>query len=166
MMKRSIHDFKWHVVWKKITIDEIEQVVAFWLRLGILSRLEAAKRAKQVVIIIKNKNEEVVGVSTAFHTYFKELRSYVYAYRCLIHKDSRVIGMETKLTIETKSILEGQLHSFKENKPVGLLAVVQNERLSSNARYAIWPGVNMIYIGNNSTGDSIRISYFDNARLA
>ncbi|MTI38070.1 hypothetical protein [Fulvivirga lutimaris] len=164
-MKRSIQDFKWHIVWKKITSEEVIQIVGFWLRLGILSRPEAYKRANQVVIMIKNKNDELIGVSTAFPTYFDQLRAHVYAYRCLIKKDSRVIGLETKLTLETKSVLQKGLSGVKENKPVGLLAVVQNERLSNDARYAVWPGVNMIYVGNNNAGHSIRVSYFDHVKL-
>lgn len=165
MKSRSIRNYRLENVWRKVDEERLEQIVNFWLGLGILNTSQAYKRAKQVVIMIKNDRDELVGVSTAFHTYFEKLKSYVYAYRCLIQKESRVIGLETKLTIETKSVLEKGLDDFKENKPVGLLAVIQNERLSSVARYAIWPGVNMIYIGKNSAGESMRISYFDDARM-
>lgn len=165
METSSINQLKWQVVWRCISEEQIEQVVAFWTGLGILPSDEAYKRAQQVVIIIKNQIDEVIGISTAFYFQFDKLQAYVYAYRCLIKKEARVVGLETKLTIETKMALEADAKTILKNKPVGMLAVVQNKALKTKCNKAVWPDIELIYIGDTPTGDQYRISYFENARI-
>src|SRR5688572_14552895 len=67
---------------------------------------ELKKRLQQVVFLIQTPAGEVVGVSTAFKAYVKQLKNYLYAFRCFIAPDFRIPGLTSTLLVKTRDYLE------------------------------------------------------------
>ncbi|HNP18529.1 MAG TPA: hypothetical protein PKL31_08860 [Fulvivirga sp.] len=161
-MLKTINDFEFVSIWNTDNKELKKQLFTFWLEHDLMLKEEAVKRVDQAVVIIKC-NGKIVGVSTVFKTYFKKLAANVYAYRCFIEKAYRAPALSTRLTIETKRILATALS--ESDKPVGLLAVIQNQKIKQYWNKAVWPDVDLVYIGNAANGDHFRISYFENSKI-
>jgi hypothetical protein len=122
------------------------------------------ERVNQLVYIIRNEDKKVIGISTAFKAYIKQLKNYFYVFRCLITPENRIPGMDAKLTVITRDFLESIHDSDTPNVAIGLLALIENKHLKERS-LAVWPASGMVYIGNSREGKHIRVYYFKGARI-
>lgn len=160
---KSVNDFNFDNIWSSNDEAVANELVSFWAKHGILGADLSEHRSKQAVFVIRHDENAIVGVSTAVKIFHQPLRSYVYLYRCFIAPSARIAGLETMLTAKTKDYLES-IHQEEEPIAVGFLLVAQSESLKKYNK-AVWPGLNMMFIGNTATGDPIRICYFKKARI-
>jgi hypothetical protein len=124
---------------------------------------EARSRIDQSIYIIKTAESKVVGISTAYKTYIQQLRNYLYAFRCFIAPDHRVPGLTSSLLVRTRDYLE-EIHlqdGPEYERCIGLITLVENDRIMEHRREAIWPASKMVYIGNSANGKHIRVYYFN-----
>lgn len=162
---KSVKDFHFFNGWKKLSLGDQLMLKDFWRSRNLMTDDDIEKRVHQAVVLIKNRDNNIVGVSTVFRTYFEQLKSEVYVYRCYIDPKFRAPGLDVMLTIKTKEFLESELRKMDGVVPVGLLAVIQNESMIRNWTKAIWPDVDMVYIGDTPEGYHLRISYFMHAKI-
>ncbi len=153
-------------VWRKDLGELKREILIMWKQHnpGIEER-KAEERLSQVVYIIKNELDQVVGVSTAFKAYIKQYRNYFYSIRLLILPTFRSHKLATTLLVKSRDFLESIREEDKPDPAIGLITLVENELLKQNKREAIWPASKMIYAGNSSKGHHIRIYYFKGAMV-
>jgi hypothetical protein len=151
-------------VWGK-KLPEIEsQVLKIWKELGGLTDSQCKERLNQLAFVVLNGAGEVVGISTAFKTFIKQLNNYLYAFRCIILPESRIPGMDAKLLVVTRDFLESIHKDDERDISVGVITLVENPGLKQR-NHAIWPASQMVYIGNSKNGSHIRVYYFKGARI-
>lgn len=159
---KSINDFKFENVWSMVDSKTEADLVSFWEEHEVLDRSLRQHRAKQAAFLLYHQ-DKLVGVSTVAKVVHKPINSYVYLYRCFIAPKYRTAGLDTMLTAKTKDYLES-IHKNEQPQAVGFLVVAQSEFLKQWNK-AVWPGLDMMYIGNTEEGDPIRIYYFKGAKI-
>lgn len=125
-------------------------------------------RLGQAVCLIRDtETQKVAGISTAEKKQVPSLNNnYLYEFRCYISENFRIAGLDVKLSRETFDFLES--HAGKDSdKPIGIFAVLENERLKQEPlwRRAVWPEIEMYFMGYTNSGNPIRVHYFKGARI-
>lgn len=153
-------------VWQKMSPGLEKEVITFWednkmLRPGFSSE----ERARQVALLIRSQKEnKIVGVSTAATVTFKQLNSNnFYLYRSIILTGYRHPGLTSKIIVETRDLLEAFSKQDASNRCIGMLTFVENPRIQQFRREAIWPASKMAFIGVDKEGRHIRVYYFRGA---
>lgn len=160
------HKVTFENLWQKDLGELKKEIITIWKQYHPgLEEDNAEERAKQIVFVIKNEFDQVVGISTAFKAYIKQLRNYLYAFRILILPEYRRPGLSTKLIIETRDFLESIHQQDETNRAVGIISLVENEGLKKVKREAILSASKLVYIGNSSKGHHIRVYYFKGATI-
>lgn len=152
-------------VWGRPVSAFRDDVLSFWKRHGGPVGDVAEQRLKQLVYVVRNESGAVVGASTAFKGYVKQLRNHFFIFRLMIAPESRIPGLTSRLLVSTREYLELIHQQEGQDIPIGLLTVVQNEKLKKFRNEAIWPASKMVYIGNTPEGHHIRVYYFKGARI-
>jgi len=123
------------------------------------------ERIPQVVFAVETEGA-VVGVSTAYKALVPRLKHNFFAFRCFIDPAWRIPGLTSQLIVRTRDFLEEFNSTLAENeKCIGLITLVENERIKKYRNEAVWPASQMIYIGNSPKGHHIRVYYFNKAML-
>lgn len=156
-------------VYRNVSGAVAAELSALWkLEGAIADDLEISNRLLEVVyIIMDTATGQVVGVSTAVKKKVLALNgNFLYEFRCYIGEAYRIAGLDVKLSRLTFDYLE-QLASGDPEKPVGIFTVFGNDRLKQHPvwRRAVWPEIDMHFIGYNKNGDPIRVHYFKGARI-
>jgi hypothetical protein len=151
--------------WLKDTADIHESVLDLWKHHHGPVGGNAEQRLRQLVFVIRNERGEVVGMSTAFKAYVKQLRNYFYACRLMLVPDYRIPGLTSKLLVSTRDFLESLHPDEPVNPAIGLITLVENARIKENRNEAIWPASGMVYIGNSKEGHHIRVYYFKGVEI-
>jgi hypothetical protein len=152
-------------VWRKEATEVRQQVMNIWKQMGGLDQQQAAQRIDQLVYVVKDDSGKVIGISTAFKAYIKQLRNHLYAFRCMLVPECRIPGLTSKLLVITRDFLEAIHEQDGEEKAIGVITLVENERIKQSRTEAIWPASKMVYIGNSKEGHHIRVYYFKGARI-
>ena len=125
-------------------------------------------RLNQVAILIRDSESGMVaGVSTVEKKRVQALNNnYLYEFRCYIGKAYRIAGLDVKLARMTFDFLES-ISRDDVNKPVGIFTVLENEKLKQEPvwRRAVWPEIEMYFVGYTSSGNPIRVHYFKGVRI-
>jgi hypothetical protein len=160
---------KQNIVFENVWMKEVpkikHQVIDIWKQTGGLDAAQAMERLNQLVYVIKNNEGNVIGMSTAFKAYIKQLRNNLYAFRCMLIPDCRIPGLTSKLVVMTRDFLESIHEQDGPEPPIGVITLVENDRIKQSRREAIWPASKMVYIGNSKEGHHIRVYYFKGARI-
>lgn len=152
-------------VWRADVSEVSGQVLDIWKQYGGPVADLAGERLSQLVFLIRNDAGQVVGMSTAFKAYVKQLRNHFFAVRLMLIPDYRIPGLTSKLLVTTRDFLESACASESSPQPIGLITLVENNRLKEKRNEAIWPASGMVYIGNSRDGHHIRVYYFKGARI-
>lgn len=157
--------FSFHNYWRKDKTEIKADLSQFWISNEVLKASRVDNRVDETVIICRNKQGQLIGVSTVFKSLVEQLRNEAYVFRCFIAEAHRAPALDTQLVLKTFQILEQSVASGAKDKAIGLLMVVQNELIKNNWNKAIWPDTEMVYIGNLPNGDHLRIRYFKGVRV-
>lgn len=152
--------------WKKDISEIRSQVLEIWWNSGGPRGEKATERLSELVFVVRNNEGDVVGISTAFKAYVKRLRNHFYALRLMLLPQYRIPGLTSKLLVETCGFLESIHDQDEKDKAIGVLTLVENERLKEKRNEAIWPASKMVYIGNSQDGHHLRVRYFKGARIS
>jgi|APTNR8051073442_1049403.scaffolds.fasta_scaffold00032_98 hypothetical protein len=156
-------------VYKKVNNSTKDEIVEFWKREGGLTDESViSERLKQVVYIIcDSESGKLVGVSTAEKKRVQALNNnYFYEFRCLIDKAYRIAELDVKLSRITFDLLQS-VSSQDGNLVIGIISVLENEELKQEPvwRRAVWPEIDMYFVGYTNSGNPIRVHYFKGARI-
>jgi hypothetical protein len=154
----------------KNDLQSVKQEVAkFWKSEGALVEdLHIEERLSQVVFIIRNSESgNLVGVSTAEKKKVQALNNnYFYEFRCFIEDAHRIAGLDVKLSSMTFNFLES-IRGQDPHKPIGIFSVLENDTLKKEPvwRRAVWPEIEMYFVGFTNSGNPIRVHYFKGVRI-
>jgi hypothetical protein len=151
--------------WKKDVSAVSAGILKVWTDHGGPIGGKALERLKQLVFVVRTEEGVVVGISTAFKVYVKQLRNHFYAIRLMLVPDFRIPGLTSKLLVSTRDFLESIHTTDNEDPAIGIITLVENDRLKERRNEAIWPASGMVYIGNSAEGHHIRVYYFKGARI-
>lgn len=154
-------------VWMKSVPGLREEIVAFWeVNRMLPPEADPKERAMQAVLVVRNLAGEIVGITTADFVQFKQLNNNLfYLFRMAVVPQFRVPGIESKLIVDTRDILEAYAAKATENKCIGVLTFAENPQVIANRTWAVWPASKMVFIGNDAKGRHIRVYYFKGARI-
>ncbi|MBL6449212.1 hypothetical protein JMN32_23080 [Fulvivirga sp. 29W222] len=151
-------------VWEK-DLDLKERVKEFWRQLKALpENVNVDERARQLVFVAVD-DARVIGVTTAQRARIPKLNdNYFYNFRTLIHPKYRIPGLVDKLAVLTRDFLE-TLYISGQSDCIGLITLIENERLKQERREAVFPSTKMAFIGQTKAGHHIRLYYFKGAKI-
>lgn len=156
-------------VFKKVPQQVKNEITALWKSEGALKDDPIIEeRLNQVVFIIRDSESGVLaGLSTAEKKRVEALNNnHLYEFRCFIGEPHRIAGLDVKLSRVTFDFLES-ISGKDFDKSIGIFTVLENERLKQEPvwRRAVWPEIDMYFIGYTSSGNPIRVHYFKRARI-
>ncbi|MEI9920080.1 MAG: hypothetical protein WDO14_14975 [Bacteroidota bacterium] len=154
-------DFEISNVWMKITPELGQEIIEFWTSNRMLKpNVDVQERAKQIVLTFRHKGK-IVGLTSAGVVRYQPLNSNIFfIFRMIVLPEFRIPGIESKLIVETRDILEAFSEKQTENKCIGILTFVENPQLIAKRTKAVWPSSKMVFIGNDKSGRQIRLYYF------
>ncbi len=155
-------------LWLKPDSPVHHQIRQLWKKhFPSLSEEQVDKRLNQVVFAVQTKAGEVVGVSTAFRAYVQQLRNHMYAFRFFIDPAYRIPGLMEVILVKTRDFMEeiSQTDGPEDKRCIGMITLVENERIMKYRTEAIFPASKMVYIGNSPKGYQIRAYYFKKALI-
>jgi hypothetical protein len=156
-------------LWQKSNTSSHAGVKLLWKKhFPFLTDEQVAQRLAQVVFTLQTSTGEVMGVSTAHKAYIYQLKNQLYAFRCFIDPAYRIPGLTSTLIVKTRDWLEEiyMTDGKEEERCIGMITLVENERIMKYRNEAIWPASKMVYIGNSPKGFHIRAYYFKKALIA
>ena len=157
-------DLVFECLWNKRSLVDIEKVRELWRKYRALENEELIEtRSRQIVFVVKNAQDDVVGVSTVRPVKAALLNNHMfYEFRCFIAPPARAPGLDSLLALKTKQFLE-QLDTSGTFK--GIIMIVENAELKKQRTKAVWPATGMVFAGYTSRGDHVRVGYFKGARI-
>ena len=164
---KSISEFTFHPIQGRISPGDESSVIKIWTDEAEMDPQEAARRISELVLLIRDGEGNIAGVSTAAKMKVKFLNeNWFYQLRYFIVPAFRFAGLGFKLTKATVEHLE-EKYLMEHERMVGVLAVQQNHdiRYLQAARKTILRNVPFVFAGHTSTGDPVQIYYFNNARI-
>ena len=153
-------------VWKKVTPELETELVKFWIsNKAIASEDDAAKRTKQVVCIARDDSGAIVGASTAHPRIVPRLRQPMYYYRNFLAESVRGQRLGREFLQQTKQALQEYNLALAKPLCLGLIIEIENKRLAAEHNEAQWKETGFTFIGYSPKGLTLRVWYFDGARL-
>lgn len=153
-------------VWQRATPEQEAEVRRFWQDSGLrLNDARLEQRCRQLVLIARNLQQNVIGVCTAYKTFARGLNNYVYMYRTMVNADYRRSGMAIDMLETTRDFFNERFRSGIDAECVGLMFVLENPELGAAIRRAVCPRTGFIFMGFNRKGQQVRLFYFDDARI-
>ena len=152
-------------VFGKLDQDLAGELIGVWKKFNLLAESESGNtRVKQVVMVVRNKNHEIIGISTAYPIQVEQLKNKLFAFRCMLVPEYRYPGLLTKLTVMTRDFLE-EVHLTYDPYCIGIITEVQNTKLNDHRKEAVYPGSGFTFIGYSKKGFQIRVYYFKGAKI-
>ncbi|MEQ8926241.1 MAG: hypothetical protein RLO81_10540 [Fulvivirga sp.] len=135
------------------------QVIEFWLQHGVLNQRAARERVSDVLIIARNTENKIIGIFTYALKYIPLLRNYMYLIRLSISPGNSSAFLVLKMGKMAYEVLKEKAKT-EQKKPLGLFALIQNNKMIRKWNWAIWPRLPFIYIGSTNSGHHRRVLYF------
>lgn len=154
------------IVWTKVSSELQREIIEFWQSNNMLPpNVNAGERAQQVILIVR-ENGRIVGLTSADLVRFKQLNDNLfYLFRMIVLPQYRLPGIESKLAVESRDLLERFARTQSVNRSIGLLVFVENPKLREKRNEAVWPATKLVYIGSDKQGRHIRVYYFKGAMI-
>jgi hypothetical protein len=158
-------DIQFDCIWKKNFPQERQQAIALWNRFNISEPQEVTARWAEQIAFVAKKNNEVIAITWVNPVKVNLLNNnYFLEYRIFISPGHRIFPLVLKLTLKTKEFFE-QNREVLQPACIGMIVVVENQKMKSKLNMAQWPMVEMTFAGYTPAGHHIRVSYFKGARI-
>ena len=153
-------------VWKQVTPDLAQELMAFWqASKAVVEPGAAATRALQAVCVARDGNGALCGVATAVVKALPRLRQPTYYYRQFFAKALRGQHQELAFFQFAKRVLQDYNAALPKAESLGILLEIENAKIAAAYRRAHEPGFEATFIGYSPRGLQLRVSYFDAAVL-
>ena len=153
-------------VWKQVTPELADELVAFWLENKALGdEASARQRTEQAICIARDKDDAICGVGTAVVKTLPRLRQPMYSYRQFFARSLRGHRQELPFYRHCKQVLQDYNADLPVAESLGILLEIENSKIAAAYKRAIEPGFDAVFIGYSPRGLELRVSYFENAVL-
>ena len=152
-------------VWQNKSDELIQEIIAFWKSHRVIpSNVDIDDRARQVVLAVRNEEEQIVGVTTSYLTKYAPLKNTFFVFRGMLAPEYRIPGLFIKMTIASIQILEKYSSKLNETeRPIGVLTEIENPGLKKTRMTKSPSG--MTLIGFSAKGNPMYVYYFKGARF-
>lgn len=137
-----------------------EDVIAMWISEGALGPEDARRRARDVILVAVDRDDGVVGVSTAWLQDNPALRMPLWNYRTFVAREHREGDIAFLLLHSTRDHLRERYEAGTDTRALGIVFEVQNEILKRARNQAVWPTSRFVFIGEDERGAHHRVHYF------
>ena len=152
--------------WQRGDRQVERDAIAFWHRLGLLPiDVAPADRAKELAAAAYDEAGKLVGVSTIFLAPYEPLRRRFAWYRCAVDPDHRRALTSTSLTVFTRDLIERWSAEHREEKVLGLGAVIDSRALAARQKDPLWANTRLNLVGHTGDGRQVRIAWFAHAEV-
>ena len=153
------HGYSLFAVYGVTTQKCRKEILELWQRNNaIASSYINEDRARQVVYMIRNASDQLVGVSTVYVSNFKRPGNPYFFYRMFIQQGDRVPGLMRFVTLRTRDLLAA---NHKQGQPHGLLIVTENQKLMRPGMQRMFNRNGFEYLGQGPRGNDIWVSHFN-----
>ncbi len=152
-------------VWQSKSAELIEDIIAFWkAHRAIPPNADITKRAQQVVLVVRNEKDQIIGITTSYLTNYAPLKNSFFVFRGMLAPEYRIPGLFIKMTLTTIQVLEDFSKTLNgKDRPIGIIAEIENPHLKE-ARITKTPS-GMTLIGFSQKENPIYAYYFQGARF-
>lgn len=135
------------------------EIADLWVSEGVINAQEAYRRAEEVLFLIRDRNERLVGVNTVYVQNFVQPGNAYYFMRMFVRPDDRrSFGLPAFVSKKTFEYL-------RDHRPVqdvkGLIIVTENRKFWSENAHRILAGVGWHFYGRGPKGNHIFYQNFD-----
>ena len=140
-----------------------EDVLALWAREGVVSTEEAERRIDEVLLVGVERDQGVVGVSSAYLQRNPQLRMDLWYYRAFVGREHRRSSLAVLLAMIGRDHLKQRFVTGQDPRAAGAVYEVENEGLKRYFNAALWLPTEFTFIGENARGDHVRVHFFPGA---
>jgi hypothetical protein len=149
-----------------------EDVVAMWISEVGLPESEARRRVSELLLVATSRGDELAAVGTAYLQRNDQLRADVWHLRAFVSAAHRMSHLAYVLALASRDHLEQRFVRGQDQRGIGLLFEIEHRALKSQgagemSRFmtrALWHLTDSFFIGENASGDHVRVHYFPGAR--
>jgi hypothetical protein len=152
-------------VWKRVDPELQAELARYWIDNGAMQEEgRAAQRAKEVACIAR-KDGKIVGVTTAYPKISGLLRQPMYFLGMHIAKPARNEALS--IPFLKASFAEIEKQELEKEKPMclGVMLLLQNERLAQQYNEAFWWQSKFVFAGYGEKDQQARVRFFEGAKL-
>ena len=149
----------------RLADERAEQILRFWSDHGALTGDAARARLPQVVCVLLDDADGVLGVNSSFDepvAHIADRRFWIY--RRFLGPEA-ADGDDTAMLVAAVDVL-GAEHTPGGPGPVGVCLYVEDPEFMRRHPEAVWPSTGFLYAGYLADGRQVRIRYFDGALIA
>lgn len=150
--------------------DLDQKIVRFWKQESALPNYEekfVKQRLSEVLFIVLNEKDEIIGVSSGAPVFFEQIREHFLYFRLFVRPDYRGgnRGVAMGMYYATFDLFD-QLKELNSQKIIGLLIVYESEHLNKVINYYHSEKYrNQVFVGWTSNNEQIRITYFNDLKM-
>ena len=153
-------------VWKQVTPELADELVAFWLENKALGdEASARQRTEQAICVARDENGKLQGVSTGVIRVLPRLRQPMYYYRQYFSREMRGRSQFLPFYLQSKQVLQDYNAALKPAESIGILLELGNGKLAAAYAHAYEKAFDVTFIGYSPSGLELRVSYFETAVL-
>jgi len=119
---------------------------------AVPTEARARSRCGDVVLVARNPDGEIVGVSSVYREHFRGAGEVYWFYRMFIRPPDRVPGMMRHMTALTRDHLRGL---DVPDKPRGVIIVTENPKLMRRGMRRVLERLEFTYVGATAKGQDI-----------
>lgn len=146
-----------------------KEIKAFWYKWHALpENVDANDRVNQVLYVVRNAEQQIAGIGSAYYSFVARLEQYFYIYRTFIAPELRRTYIAKDLLLASRNFLEQYNSEQQQQRALGMLLEVGNEVLKYGGvtvKRAVWKDTRFVYIGTSEQGAHLRVYYFDGALI-
>lgn len=166
MSTRAPVTFDVSPVWKQVTPQLKDEVLAFWKQNRAIGDPDRAQqRADEVVCIARGGDGELCAISTAVVRVLPRLLQPLYYYRLFFARSVRGQGQVIPFFNRAREVLQAYNASLPEPESLGVLLELESRYLAAYHKDAYIPEAGSAFIGYSPRGLQLRVSYFEGAQL-
>ena len=151
--------------------QEIDQkILDFWIKEQALPSYEnefVKQRLQDVLFLVLNEQEEIVGVSSGTPMYFEQIRNHFLYFRLFVRQDYRGNnrGVAMLMYYATFDLFD-QLKELTGQSIIGMLIIYESEHLNKVINYYHSEKYrNQVLVGWTAKNEQIRITYFNDLKM-
>jgi uncharacterized protein YuzE len=146
------------------------KIIDFWKKENALPSYEEVftkQRVNEVLFIVLNETDEIVGVSSGTVAYFQQIRNKFLYFRLFVREDYRgnSRGVAMNMYYATYDLFN-TLQLLEDQPIIGILIVYESQHLNNVINYYHSEKYrNQVFVGWTPNEEQIRITYFDNIKM-
>jgi len=158
-------------VYEHHTPEADAAIVEFWKTEGALPRHDddvVLQRLSEVLFVVLNEQNEIVGVCSGIPSYFAQIRNHFLYFRVFVRPDWRGLnrGVASSLFFATFDLFD-RLKVLNGQPIIGVLTVYESRHLNGVVDfYHSAQHRNQVFIGWTPRDEQIRVSYFSDVRMS